>query len=120
MKRRNKSTNRPFKKASSKARTALAKGIAATEESHQGVVPLPRSLGAACNICGGTTFNVGPGGRMSITNVPPACESCGSLERHRIWRAMFNQFRTIEFRAMSCLMFGRSASVAAGRFKSMS
>lgn len=44
---------------------------------------------AACNICGGTEFEAGPGGRQSPNGGPPRCASCGSLERHRALRRAF-------------------------------
>ncbi|MBK1840739.1 methyltransferase domain-containing protein [Azospirillum sp. YIM B02556] len=43
----------------------------------------------SCNICGGTIFGPGPVGRMSDTGKPPHCTRCGSLERHRANRALF-------------------------------
>ena len=73
-----------------------------------------------CNICGGTTFREGPGQRLSTTNLPPMCESCGSLERHRVFRAIFNQFRkTSNFKSKTALMFSKDCSVAGGWFRSM-
>jgi hypothetical protein len=44
---------------------------------------------AACNICGGTEFEPGPGGRQSPDGAPPRCSNCGSLERHRALRRAF-------------------------------
>ena len=44
---------------------------------------------SAC-FCGSTRFKGGPLGRMSRTGKPPACASCGSLERHRIVRAVWS------------------------------
>jgi len=72
-----------------------------------------------CNICGGTTFKEGPNHRLSTTNLLPMCAKCGSLERHRVFRALFNGFRTVQFRSMSCLMFSKDSSVAGGWFGSM-
>ncbi|UJP06182.1 MAG: methyltransferase domain-containing protein [Nitrosomonas sp.] len=42
-----------------------------------------------CNLCGGTEFIPGPNGRMADSGVPPCCRKCGSLERQRIVRRIF-------------------------------
>lgn len=61
-----------------------------------------------CAICGGETFGPGPGGRMAVTGLPPRCETCQSLERHRAIRGFFNsiydeklfaQLRVLQFSA---------------------
>ncbi len=44
-----------------------------------------------CNICENDTFGAGPGGRMSLTGASPRCEKCQSLERHRIYRKVFEK-----------------------------
>jgi hypothetical protein len=41
-----------------------------------------------CNICGGTEFRAGPGGRTTPGG-PPRCSKCASLERHRALRRAF-------------------------------
>lgn len=46
-----------------------------------------------CNICGGDQFARGPSQRLSITRRLPTCEKCGSLERHRVARRIFNRLR---------------------------
>lgn len=44
-----------------------------------------------CTICGGTTYSPGPNGRMAAKGtLPPRCTSCGSLERHRIVRRVYD------------------------------
>ena len=43
----------------------------------------------SCTLCGGLEFGPGPNGRMASTGVPPCCRKCGSLERHRILRQIF-------------------------------
>ena len=43
-----------------------------------------------CNICGGNLFKEGPLGRKSLTGKLPACVNCGSLERHRLIRRVWN------------------------------
>lgn len=45
-----------------------------------------------CNICGGADFGAGPNGRMAKTNLPPHCHGCGSLERQRVVRRIFQAF----------------------------
>lgn len=73
----------------------------------------------ACNICGCTTFKPGPGDRLSVTKRLPVCTKCGALERHRVFRSMFNAFRTVKFKSLSALMFSMDPSVAGGWFASM-
>jgi SAM-dependent methyltransferase/polysaccharide pyruvyl transferase WcaK-like protein len=70
----------------------------------------------SCPICGGTEFGSGPGGRMSRTGRPPRCATCGALERHRIFRLIFDGIRSPAFRSLSCLMFSRDQSVATSWF----
>ena len=72
-----------------------------------------------CNICGGTEFKLGPGGRLSTTGLPPRCVKCNALERHRIFRGMFDQFRTPKFKKLSCLMFSRDPTVDVNWFASL-
>lgn len=54
-----------------------------------------RVTGAAapCPICGGTIFVAGPKGRLSPGGIAPRCKACGSLERHRAFRAVFDGLR---------------------------
>lgn len=63
-------------------------------------------MSATCNICGAVDFLPGPFGRLSIAGLPPRCGACGSLERHRIMRAVidaiadrdrFSGYRLIRF-----------------------
>ncbi|NHZ64074.1 class I SAM-dependent methyltransferase [Massilia genomosp. 1] len=49
----------------------------------------PTPAAPACNICGGSAFGPGPAGRLASTGAPPCCQSCGSLERQRVVRHMF-------------------------------
>jgi hypothetical protein len=37
----------------------------------------------ACNLCGGSRFGPGPGGRLGKDRLGPHCIACGSLERQR-------------------------------------
>jgi SAM-dependent methyltransferase len=64
-----------------------------------------------CNICGNDLFGAGPGGRMSITGTPPRCKKCQSLERHRIYRKIFEQLRDDQFKSLSFLQFSPDKTV---------
>jgi hypothetical protein len=44
---------------------------------------------AVCNLCGGKDFGPGPGGRLADSGLVPHCRHCGSLERQRILRRIF-------------------------------
>jgi SAM-dependent methyltransferase len=70
-----------------------------------------------CNICGGADFGFGPGGRLSVTGVQPYCVRCGSLERHRAIRAVFNDLRDASFTGLSVLQFSRDLSVESTWFR---
>lgn len=74
---------------------------------------------ASCNICGGTKFKLGPGGRLSITKLPPLCQGCGSLERHRVLRSTFDRIRNPKFKKFNALIFTKDLSVAGGWFGSV-
>lgn len=98
----------------------MTTGSAATNQSFQTMSPAMQVPGTtSCNICQNSAFKATPSGRLSTNNLPPVCTNCGSLERHRAFRSIFNQFRTPEFKTMSCLMLGKDPSVAGGWFKSM-
>jgi len=45
-----------------------------------------------CNICGGSTFTTGPGGRRAANGALPHCDQCDSLERHRASHSFFENF----------------------------
>ena len=51
-----------------------------------------RLQGPQCSVCGHSVFKEGPKGRKSKNGTLPACAQCGSLERHRIVRAVWNAF----------------------------
>jgi SAM-dependent methyltransferase len=44
-----------------------------------------------CNICGGSKFGPGPGGRLSAGKMQPRCLKCKSLERHRALRSIYEK-----------------------------
>ena len=50
-----------------------------------------------CPICGGTVFGPGPKGRTSPNGAMPRCAGCQSLERHRIFRIMFDRLGPKDF-----------------------
>lgn len=66
---------------------------------------------AVCNICLNDTFGAGPGGRMSVAGTPPRCEKCQSLERHRIYRKVFQQLADESFKACKFLQFSPDRTV---------
>lgn len=69
-----------------------------------------------CGICGSEDFGPGPGGRLSATGTPPACRRCGSLERHRIIREVWDCFPVGFLRWQRVLQFSEDPSVEAGWF----
>ena len=64
-----------------------------------------------CNICSGTDFGPGPGGRLSVTGILPYCIQCGSLERHRTFREVFLELGINSFAGKSALQFSQDKSV---------
>ena len=68
--------------------------------------PLPR-----CPICGGTTFEPGPRGRMALSGVLPRCAGCRSLERHRAARVMFDRLGPEHFAGWSAIQFSPDPTV---------
>ncbi len=60
---------------------------------------------ACCPICGSREFVPGPKGRMAPNGMLPRCANCGSLERHRIFRLMFERLGTEEFRDLDAIQF---------------
>lgn len=64
-----------------------------------------------CNICGNGSFGGGPNGRMSLKGLPPRCEKCQSLERHRVYRKVFEQLVDEELKTLSFLQFSRDRTV---------
>jgi SAM-dependent methyltransferase len=64
----------------------------------------------ACNICGGTEFGPGPGGRASTTGKQPYCIKCGTLERHRTLRQVFERLHDADFAEWRVLQFSDDRS----------
>ena len=72
----------------------------------------------ACNICGGRQFEDGPGGRKSpFTHKAPRCLQCGSLERHRFIRGIWNRMLEDEF-DNRVIQFSEDRAVESDWFKS--
>jgi hypothetical protein len=92
------------------ARSSAAAAAATTTEPARATKP--------CSICGGTTFNPGPNKRLAPGNIAPLCAGCGSFERHRAVRQIFDQLRPRNFRTLEALQFGNDRGVAGGWFKS--
>jgi hypothetical protein len=70
-----------------------------------------RRVAGVCNICGGTAFGPGPAGRMSVDNKPPGCRTCGSLERHRALRSIFESMPLGLFYRTNVLQFSRDVAL---------
>jgi SAM-dependent methyltransferase len=63
-----------------------------------------------CNICGGQEFRKVPS-RKAEPAQPPVCTGCGSLERHRIFRRIFESLEPEGFSELSCLQFSLDPSI---------
>ena len=64
-----------------------------------------------CPICNGVMFGPGPKGRMAPNGTLPRCVECQSLERHRIFRVMFEKLGTENFANWSAIQFSPDATV---------
>ncbi len=73
---------------------------------------------APCPICGSTAFVPGPKGRMSPNGKMPRCAGCRSLERHRIFRIMFERLGTEAFRGDAAIQFSPDPTLDPRWFKS--
>lgn len=72
-----------------------------------------------CNICGSTKFGAGPNGRMAENEMPPRCEGCQSLERHRATREVMVKLREpLNFSRRRALQFSHDRTVEHRWFKS--
>lgn len=69
-----------------------------------------------CNVCGCTTFELGPSSRTSITKRKPLCSKCNSLERHRVVRAVFDAIPQDMLRGTHCLQFSPDPALDRTRF----
>lgn len=65
----------------------------------------------ACPICGGRDFVPGPKGRMAPNGQLPRCAGCASLERHRMFRVMFDRLGPDAFAALHAIQFSPDPTV---------
>ena len=72
-----------------------------------------------CNVCGYCEFGKGPWGRMSQGGAFPACRSCGSLERHRTVRAVWNPLIRLELGRLRAIQFSLDRSVDRDWFRTL-
>ncbi|MDH3902445.1 MAG: class I SAM-dependent methyltransferase [Xanthomonadales bacterium] len=66
---------------------------------------------ATCAICNGRKFGPGPGGRMSFAGIAPRCLNCGSLERHRFLRQVWNAISQDSKKSKRVIQFSNDTSV---------
>jgi SAM-dependent methyltransferase len=71
-----------------------------------------------CPICGGTSFVLGPKGRTAPNGTLPRCETCQSLERHRMFRIMFDRLGVEAFANMRAIQFSPDPTIDPKWFKS--
>ena len=71
-----------------------------------------------CPICGGTVFGPGPKGRTSPNGAMPRCAGCQSLERHRIFRVMFDKLGPESFSSWNAIQFSPDPTVDPSWFAS--
>jgi SAM-dependent methyltransferase len=71
-----------------------------------------------CPICGGRDFVPGPKGRMAPNGTLPRCAKCQSLERHRIFRIMFERLGPDDFRDLAAIQFSPDPTLDPKWFKS--
>lgn len=74
---------------------------------------------SACCICGSNNFVPGPLGRMAAKkSLPPRCDGCGSLERHRIVRQVYDAIPVGILENARALQFADDPAAPRKRFKS--
>lgn len=81
------------------------------------MVNLGLEMAIKCEICGHTTYIRGPNNRLSWGGKPPKCQNCGSLERHRIIRAVWNRIPAELYSNASVLQFSLDTSVEPSWFQ---
>lgn len=98
----------------------MARRPAATENAAPppAGAPARETALAPCNICGSLAFGPGPNQRLVEDGIPPVCLGCGSFERHRVVRQIFDKVRPHRFSSLSALQFGRDRGIAGGWFRS--
>lgn len=70
-----------------------------------------------CDICGGKEFAPGPSGRLAASGLAPRCLQCGSLERHRVLRRVFQALPLGFLNWRHGLQFGTDPGIAPHWFK---
>lgn len=70
----------------------------------------------SCLICGGRTFGRAQSGRLSRLGNPPRCLTCGSVERHRIIRSIFEAIPADRLAAARALQFSPETVVQPAAF----
>lgn len=91
-----------------------AAGAIANERSHNQHMNIATSFKVAaadCPICGTSTFQPGPKGRTALNGTMPRCAGCGSLERHRVARLMFDRLGHGDFADWSAIQFSPDPTV---------
>ena len=69
-----------------------------------------------CNICGGTEFH--SNSRTSRYGIPPQCENCGSIERIRIIRKIYDKIPAYFTQQRKVLQFSNDQSLRRDAFAS--
>lgn len=72
-----------------------------------------------CNICGNGDFGTGPSGRLSENGALPACLECGSLERQRSLRTLYDRLPIGLMSWRRALQFSPDVAVSERWFKSL-
>ena len=69
-----------------------------------------------CSICGGEKFIPSLAGRVAKSGQNPKCSNCGSLERHRIVRKIYNSLPDEFLKDKSALQFSTDPGIPQKRF----
>jgi SAM-dependent methyltransferase len=87
-------------------------------ESQHPSAPEAALVDPQCPICGSDTFGPGPKGRLSPNGKLPRCAQCGSLERHRMFRLMFEWLGPDAFAEMRAIQFSPDSTLDPDWFRS--
>ena len=80
-------------------------------------MPFKLATEPVCNICGGSSFTIGASKRLARTK-PPKCGKCGSLERQRSLRQLYETIGQEYFRKASCIQFSGDSAAPGEWFES--
>lgn len=72
-----------------------------------------------CNICGCSDFGTGPSGRLSENGALPGCLKCGSLERQRALRTLYDRLPIRFLSWRRALQFSPDVAVSERWFRSL-